>query len=214
MDRIKKLELNRLVKEFDYIKSDYTYKHELANEADSKFIISVNEFLSKHPDIKELFDEKINKRIDNAIKKNSVDDETKELPGTSEDEDEENTENVIEEEETKEDIRNPKLRNLYRSIVKLTHPDKVKDFRLNELYIESTKYYDSNDIMGLYSLCDKLFIDYEIEESEGESIKTEIDTLRNRVEFLQNTFTWKWFNQTDDSIKEMIIVTYIKTQIT
>jgi hypothetical protein len=208
MDRIKKLELNRLVKEFDYIKSDYTYKHELANEADSKFIISVNEFLSKHPDIKELFDEKINKRIDNAIKKNSVDDETKELPGTSEDEDEENTENVIEEEETKEDIRNPKLRNLYRSIVKLTHPDKVKDFRLNELYIESTKYYDSNDIMGLYSLCDKLFIDYEIEESEGESIKTEIDTLRNRVEFLQNTFTWKWFNQTDDSIKEMIIVTY------
>jgi hypothetical protein len=38
MDKIKLLEIKKLFKELDYIESDYEYRNEIINEADSDFI--------------------------------------------------------------------------------------------------------------------------------------------------------------------------------
>ena len=63
MNKIKQLEIKKLLKELDYIESDFVYKNELVQEADNSFIRSVNELLLKHPDLKEIFDKKINSKI-------------------------------------------------------------------------------------------------------------------------------------------------------
>lgn len=210
MDRLKKLELNRLVKEFGYVKSDYDYKSEVAHEADTEFIICVNKFLSEHLDIKELFDNKINSKIESAIKKNEENESKPIIP--SNDQDNEIIDEIIKKDQISSDIKNPKIKHLYRVIVKMTHPDKVNDIRLNEIYIESTKHYDDNNLMEIYSICDKLFIEYELDESEGNSIKIEIDSLKRRIEFLQTTYTWKW-NESDEKTKESILLSYIRSQI-
>jgi hypothetical protein len=35
----------------------------------------------------------------------------------------------------------------------VTHPDKVDNKSLNDIYIESTKCYDENDKIGIYKIC-------------------------------------------------------------
>ena len=45
-----------VLKELDYIESDFEYRSEVISEADSEFIKSINEFLATHPELKEIYD--------------------------------------------------------------------------------------------------------------------------------------------------------------
>jgi hypothetical protein len=49
MSKLKQLEIKKLMKELDFIESDFTYKSEIVHEADNNFIKSVNELLEEHP---------------------------------------------------------------------------------------------------------------------------------------------------------------------
>ena len=206
MENIKKLDINRLIKELDYVKSDFNYKSELLQEADPVFIKSVDSFLETHPQLKQVFDEKLLERqitkdpvvypiMEQAIFEDVI------------------GEVSIEEIETKEEVKDPKLRSLYRSIAKSTHPDKIKDESLKELYLEATSAYDNNNILPILAICDRLRIPYEVTEEETNLIKSEIQSLKNRVSFLETTFTWQWYNQTDMNIRETVILSYIKAQL-
>jgi hypothetical protein len=206
VENIKKLDINRLIKELDYVKSDFNYKSELLQEADPVFIKSVDSFLDTHPQLKQVFDEKL---LERQITKDPVvypimeqtifEDVIGEVS--------------IEEIETIEEIKDPKLRSLYRSIAKSTHPDKIKDESLKELYLEATSAYDNNNILPILAICDRLRIPYEVTEEETNLIKSEIQSLKNRVSFLETTFTWQWYNQTDVNIRETVILSYIKAQL-
>ena len=200
MENIRKLEIHRLIKELDYIKSDLNYKSEILSETDSEFIKNVNLFLDKHPDLKEVFDEKITSMssviVNESIKKKSeilVDDEV-------------NYEVV-------EVHKDSKLKSLYRSIVKTTHPDKLKDDGLKDLYIEASIAYENNNILPILTICDRLMIPYDVTEEETTLIKTEISSLRDRISFLESTFTWQWYNHSDNNVKDMVILSYIKAQL-
>ena len=60
MSKLKRLEVKKLLKELDFIESDFNYKNEIVFEADSEFIKSVNDLLEKHPMLKEVIDKKNN----------------------------------------------------------------------------------------------------------------------------------------------------------
>ena len=66
MSKLKQLEIKKLMKELDFVESDFTYKNEIVHEADSNFIKSVNDLLEQHPLLKDVFDKKINNKIDKA----------------------------------------------------------------------------------------------------------------------------------------------------
>ena len=68
MNKIHQLEIRKLLKEFDYLKSDYEYKNEIVFEADNSFMRNLNEFLDKNFVLKEMFDKKVNGKIDILIK--------------------------------------------------------------------------------------------------------------------------------------------------
>ena len=191
MSNLKKLEIKRLLNELSYIESDFDYKSEIIYEADNSFINCVNEFLDEHIEIKEVFDKRINSRIDNIIKLKI-----------------ESPEVLIK--KTKENL---KLKKIYRDIAKKTHPDKIVDKRLNDFYIKASESYEINDPITMYSICNQLNIEYIIDESDTQFIKEKIEDIKKRISFMELTYTFKWYNSDDENERNKIIVNYIKEQI-
>jgi hypothetical protein len=200
MKKLHQLEARKLLKELDYVKSDYEYKNEIVFEADNSFMRSLNDFLEKNPVLKEMFEKKSNRSIDDLIRK---------VPA-------ENIEAVVDEcnevtiVENKVDER---LKSIYRSIAKKTHPDKILDTRLNDLYITASSMYESNDIMGIYSICDQLGISYDLSSEDIDSLKSQIAQAKEGIVFMESTFSWKWHHAEDEGEKSRLLVEYIKSKI-
>jgi|688.fasta_scaffold349595_2 hypothetical protein len=213
MSKIKLLQLKKLLKELEYIESDFEYRSELISEADNEFIKSINNFLDIHPDIKDIYDKKINEKIDQSIKKNQESNPITELEVTEDIEEEPIYESVIDNMVTDLVETNVKLKKLYREIVKLTHPDKIKKSNLNDIYIKATQFYNFNDKIGIYRICSELNIDYDIDDDDEIFISERIDSLRKRISFLESTFTYKWFESESEEEKNKIMVEYIKLRI-
>ena len=200
MNRLQFLQTKKLFKELEYMESDFEYRNEIISEADSDFISKVNNFLEEHPNLKEIYDEKIDNHIQQSILKN-----TEEVIELFEEE-------VIEQ-EIFEEVKLPKVKKLYREIVKLTHPDKVDQKSLNDLYLTATKYYDQNDKIGLYKVCTELEIDYDLDDEDNQIIESKIDDLKRRIEFLESTFTWQWINTDGEKEKLEMMIQFIKMRL-
>jgi hypothetical protein len=113
----------------------------------------------------------------------------------------------------KEKINNKEIKKIYREIVKLTHPDRVKKKNLNDLYIKATEYYDNNNKIGLYKICTELGIEFQLIDEDENYINQKITELRQKINFIESTFTWKWFNSQNDEEKNQILMNYIKLRI-
>jgi hypothetical protein len=211
MSKLRNLQVKRLLKELEYVESDFDYRNEIISEADNNFIKCINQFLSQHPEIKEVYDKRVNEKIEKSIIK-KIEDDNKELDIDMDSSQEIHEENN-EDEKDKVNNENSKLKKVYREIVRLTHPDKTDKKRLNDLYILATNYYDNSDQIGLYKVCDELNIDYEIDETDEQSITDKISSLRTRIDFLEKTFTWKWHNCETEVEKNQIMINYIKLRI-
>ncbi len=214
MNKIKQLEIKKLLRELDFIESDFIYKNELVQEADNSFIRSVNDLLIKHPDLKDIFDKKINSKIENVFRKRE--EIIKEITESEKNEislDDFIGEIVEQNSFVKLEIEISKIKKLYREIVKRTHPDKVSNKKLNELYLKSTFFYEANDIAGIYSICDELDLDYEVDEKDNKMIVDKINSLKSRITFMESTITWKWFHSEDEKEKEQLVLRYIENQL-
>jgi len=221
MNKVKLLEVKKLLKELEFIESDFEYRNEIIGEADFAFINSINQFLSLHPELKEIYDNKITEKINQSIKKTEESceenpEENPELDKPDDTEEQEIEPDNIEEDE--EEIKNQNhlssIKKLYREIVKLTHPDKIKNVRLNDMYLKATQYYAENSKIGIYAICNELNINYEISNDDIELIYHEIKNYQQKINFIESTYTWKWYNCKDDVMKNQILVNYIKQKIT
>lgn len=205
MDKIRKLEVKKLIKELNFTESDYIYKKEMVNEIEASFIKSVNLFLENHPEIKQVFNDKINQSVENIFNKKKLEIENK-LNSEDEVEQAEEGEVVI-------NVKVKKLKKLYREIAKTTHPDKINNKKLNDIYLKATQYYNALDITGTYSLCDELEITYEVDDEDYQLIIDKINELKDRIKFIESTLTWQWYNVEDENQKTKIIINYIKSRL-
>lgn len=192
MHNIKKLEIKKLFKELDFLESDYEYRNEVINAVDSNFIEEVYSILERNPELKTIYDEKY--EVETVSEADDV---------------------IIHSEE--ETIKNrieysPKIKKLYREIVKITHPDKIDNTNLNDSYIKATEYYKINDELNIYKICSKLDIDYDIEEVDNKEINKRIDSIKNRINFLENTFTYQWYIS-DERNKITILLKFIENKL-
>jgi hypothetical protein len=201
MNRLQFLQTKKLFKELEYVESDFEYRSEIISEADSDFINKVNDFLEEHPNLKEIYDDKIDTQIQQNILKN-----TEEIIELFEEE-------VIKDEIFEEVVKLPKVKKLYREIVKLTHPDKIVQKGLNDLYLTATKYYDNNDKIGLYKVCTELDINYDLDDEDNQIIESKIDDLKRRIEFLESTFTWRWINTDGEKEKLEMMIQFIRMRL-
>ena len=213
MNKLKSLEIKKLLKELEFTESDFEYRNLAVSEADSLFINTINDFLGQHPELKKIYDdkitEKINKTIEKIQKKSNDETENSENKNVQDD-----ISSIEEEQKNDEDKANiSQIKKLYREIVKLTHPDKVKSNKHNELYIKSSKYYESGNKIGIYSICNELDIEYEIEEDDVILISEQISSLKNKINFIESTFAWQWYNCEDEMLKSQILLNFIKLKI-
>lgn len=190
MNALLKLELNKLLKEYEYLKSDYEYQSELIRISDMAFLQSIDSFLNRNEELKNLYQESTF-----VPDEEKVEEEIKEM--------------VEDKNKVEKDSR---IKSLFREIVKITHPDKTNNTALNNFYIQAKHCYESNDLIGIYKICDDLSIDYELNDIDLEKLKETIEQFRNRISFIKNKITWKWVN-TDDREKEKITFNYIKSKI-
>ena len=200
MNKLHQLEARKLLKELDYVKSDFEYKNEIVFEADSAFMESLNDFLEKNITLKEIFEKNTNHKIDDMIRERS----SKNAIETS-------TESV--EISIVDKAANENIRKIYRIVAKKTHPDKISDARLNDIYITAREMYESNDVMGIYSICDQLGIPYEMSIEDLATLKDRILMMKDRVVFMESTFSWKWHHSEDEGERSRIIFEYVKSKI-
>jgi hypothetical protein len=189
MHHLRYLEFQRLIKELQFVESDLEYQSEMLKINDVRFLESVNVFLDRYPELKLIYDQRLQKVPDIVL--NDV----------------EHTPIVKE-----EVILNPEIKSLYRNIAKTTHPDKILNDRLNNLYNEATIAYDSGDIITLYKVSSELNIDFEFDDHFIESVRMRIDSIKTQSKMLENTFTYKWLKSNDDE-SDKIVLDFIRSKI-
>ncbi len=214
MSKLKSLQIKRLLKELDYIESELEYRSELVNEADSQFLLEINYFLEENPELKKIYNNIIDVKVEQIIRQKveaefdfsdeSVKNEDKNLENKQEEETE-NDENKIN--------VSPKIKSLYREIVKMTHPDINKKREMNDIYINATKMYSLNDKIGIYKICSELNIDYDVDEEDEVEISKKINDTKDRINFIESTLTWKWYSSSDEQIKKKIMLDYIRLRM-
>lgn len=191
MKDIKFMEIQRLIKELDFLESDFSYKNEIIKISDYEFEKDVNKIIERNSELKKIW-EHINKIEEqgNPINFNS-----------------ESTE------DSKEKIQiDEKVKKVFKEIAKQTHPDKIKNRKLNEIYLTAQKAHDENDLIKLYSICYDLLIEIEIKDNEIEELQKKIKDLKGKIQLIESTYTNQWM-KSEEKDRTKIIYEFIKNKI-
>ena len=113
-DKLKDLEIKKLIKEYDYLLLEDEYKKQFIEEHTQSFLSSINE---KRKEMGVEYKE--SQTINNKEKKQKEE------------------EKII---EVNRETRR-KIKDIFRKIVKLTHPDKTNSEKLVNIYIKAKKFY-------------------------------------------------------------------------
>lgn len=191
MNSIDQLKIKSLFKKFDYYCSELEWKEEVIFQTEKEFMEYTQSIIDSNEELKNMYEESIKEKY--------------------------NKENeVINIEINEDDIshidKDPRIKKLYRKVVKEIHPDKIEDERLNKIYVNTVEIYNNNDLLNMYRICDSLGIEYEIEIGE-EYILKEIENIKNRISFVENNYIYKWVGIEDDKGKNEIVLKYIEQQL-
>jgi hypothetical protein len=185
MDSLTRLQILNLFKKYDYFLTEYQFKNEIS-------LVSHN-----------LFQENIKKVLSN------LQDETRQKLNEST---KEESESHIGKDSIEEIKIDPIIKSLYRKIAKITHPDKINNSYLNNLYIEATEAVETNNQLLIFKICMQLDIEFEPPENLTQLIDSEISSLQKKIVFLESSYHMKWHNS-PKSEKNDILVSYLKRSI-
>lgn len=185
-EKIEQLQINKLIQEFSFLKSDEELKKELIENNQNIFLELVHEELANlNPEqIKEPNDtnkEPKSVKVESKIDMSTVSENTK-----------------------------VKVKKIYREIVKKTHPDKVNSEELNELYIKATEYYVTYDIFELYFISKTLNIKIKLSLDEKNTLNQLIELKKNELKVIETSFIWLWLNAQNDDEKNALVHKFLK----
>lgn len=109
---------------------------------------------------------------------------------------------VSEEEESK-------IKNIFRSIAKICHPDKTSDEKLIEFYSNAQKAYESNDLLTLYKISQKLKIEVEVDENNIVLLQRIVNEKKKQIKSVEGSFLWLWVNAKTEEEKINLIKMFI-----
>lgn len=103
------------------------------------------------------------------------------------------------------------IKNLFRQIAKMSHPDKTKNIYKNKLYSEAQIAYDTNNLLVLYKVANKLNIDIELNINNLILVEKIITDKKKELSSVETSFLWMWVNADTEEKKNEIIKQFIKT---
>jgi hypothetical protein len=190
---MKELENIKIIRELNYLRAEYDYKLNLIQSYNIDFYNWIEKILTLNTELREMYDSKKNVKLNK---------------------DTEATKNVeILEEEYSSTETDSKIKEFYRQIVKLTHPDKINSNTLNTLYNEANSAFKEGNKTDILLICDRLGLSYEISEEEREMLKNEIIDLRNKINYLESSYVYQWKLTDDENLKNKVALNYIKNLI-
>lgn len=184
-EKLHELHINKIIQEYSYLKSDEDFKKEVISTKQSEFLKSINQTLQTFsPDqIRKHDDTQPPPVID---KKKGID--IDEIPHNTK----------------------IKAKNVYRDIVKLTHPDKVDDNDLNELYIEAKDAYEVYDLFELYFIARSLNVKLKLTFEEMDTLNKLIDLKKQNIKSIESSYVWLWINGSSEDEKIRIVNQFIE----
>jgi len=113
-----------------------------------------------------------------------------------------------EEEEDKPESLGSGLMNVFRNIVRKSHPDKVGEGDIDS-YVEATEAKKSKDASKLISVSKDLKVDLkELTFSDIREIETSIKKTKEKIDKIRSSYPWVWYFATD-SQKNNIVCRFI-----
>lgn len=211
---LKQLELKKLFKEFSFLKIDEEYKLELQNTYGPEFEGAVKKMLAENPNLNSQvnggqcdssfnsnnnIETRENRLIGNEIYNPSSETGLELYTGITTD----NQNNFFE--SPKSDL----VKKLYRNISTKTHPDKVSNKFLNDLYLKAQVAYNKNDIFTLYLICNDLDIPYEFPTEEISKFRENIKIIKTQNTLVEQSYLWVWIHEEDEIKKKLLILHFI-----
>jgi len=187
-DKLKQLEIKKLLTEYDYLIIDEEIKNEIVNEFLPKFTEEINEFTNNIEGKKEEEKKEVKKDInvkENQPKENKV-------------------KKIIEDDDLPKETKD-RLKKLFREIVKKTHPDKTKSEDLIDVYIKSKEDYEANDILKFAYYANKVDIKVELSDMEIQLLNDLIIYKKDELSEIEKSWLWKWYKANTESERDMII---------
>lgn len=186
-DKLNELKIKKLLKEYEYLLIEDEYNENFISEHKSSFLKSIKE-REIELGLREAEESTI---VDNSDLENKDDEVEKEKP----------------EPPNRETRR--KIKNLFRKIVKLTHPDKVNSEHLTEKYIKAKKYYEDYDLLGLCVLCSELNIKIDIADLKLDELLVSINKKKLNISNLESSYLWMWANAETEKEKNRFVEMFI-----
>jgi hypothetical protein len=181
-DKLKQLEIKKLLSEYEYLIVDDEYKQQIISDYSSQFINEINEKSGIKEEKSEEDEEIIPPEEREVIKKINDEDLT---------------------DETKK-----RMKSMFREIMKKTHPDKVQSEELVEIYIKSKEAYETNDILGLCFYANKLNVIVELSDMEVEILKDMIKKKKEELETIEKSWLWLWYKAGTEQAKDNVVKLY------
>lgn len=205
MEKLEELKIKRLMKEYEYLTTEYEFRKEFSEKHKTDFLSEISkrrkELNIEEPPLNIIIPEEESAQnidIDGEIDSDILDEDY------LDDEKEEDTEQL------QKDI---KLKKIFREIVKICHPDKVlnlsKRKHLTEIYIKSKVLYNERNLLGLYLIAIDIGIEIKIELSDLSDIDNVLEEKKAQVKSFESSYLWIWINSNDED-KIKIIDLFIK----
>lgn len=103
------------------------------------------------------------------------------------------------------------LKKLYRSIAQKTHPDKVQDEELNEIFKLAAEAVEEENWMLLVELAGELRLDIDFLSDETiEIVEESIERNQKQISGIKNSFSYIWSKQKDDKGREIFKALFYK----
>jgi len=209
------LESKKLFKELSFLTCDADFKNEISKEYGKSFERDIRIMIDKEPMVVQACRDRFGSLLDNPTGDtqdsitNAV---TNAATNSNKDFSESTSTDVIAftgettyEAVIKLDKGDPKLKSIYRKIVTITHPDKVKSNALNKFYVKATDANKNGDILTLYSICNELGIDFEITDDEVHAIRKRNQLIRVYHINFENGHLWQWVYARGEQRKREVI---------
>lgn len=185
-EKLESLQVNRIIREYNLLKTDEELIKELISDNESEFLSLVNDNIANtDPNLlkpRDINIQKEPKKNEPKINIDGVDNNTK-----------------------------VKLKKIYREIVKLTHPDKCDDELMNDFYLKSKDAYESFDLFELYFIAKSLNINFKLTLTEKKVLNDLIEYKRDEIKKLESSFIWLWINASSEDEKKELVDRFLKT---
>jgi SAM-dependent methyltransferase len=189
-DKLKQLEIKKLLTEYDYLVIDEEMKNEIIDEYRSVFM------------------EKLGEKIGvSDTDENKPKEEPKEKEEESENVEKKAKEKLIKDEDLSDETKK-NMKKMFREIMKKTHPDKVNSEHLVNIYIKSKEAYETNNILELSYNASKLDIPVELSDLDIEILKDLIKYKKTELDTIEKSWLWLWYSADTEKQKDSVILLY------